>query len=141
MAYPAASWSALRSSVSWNRSSIRITKLQNCSKLKVRFLKGENMQLIEPGDRAEFDAILRRHHLAQSDFSLTAIDTTDPKTDELSGLQGELTVTRLSTGQVRQYLISDSTSWLDLFRHDITDRVYIGQENNSRPSRTSDQSS
>lgn len=99
------------------------------------------MQLIEPGDRAEFDAILRRHHLAQSDFSLTAIDTTDPKTDELSGLQGELTVTRLSTGQVRQYLISDSTSWLDLFRHDITDRVYIGQENNSRPSRTSDQSS
>jgi len=85
------------------------------------------MQLIEPRDMAEFDAILRRHHLAQSDFSLTAIDTTDPKTDELSGLQGELTVTRKSTDQTRQYLISDSTSWLDLFRNDITDRVFIRQ--------------
>lgn len=74
------------------------------------------MQLIEPGDIAEFGAILRRHHLAQSDFSLTAIDITDPKTDEVSGLEGELTVTRTSTGQTRQYLISDNTSWLDLFR-------------------------
>lgn len=90
------------------------------------------MQLIEPSDMAEFDAILRRHHLAQSDFSLTAIDTTDPKTDELSGLQGELTVTRKSTGQTRQYLISDSASWLDVFCHDIADRVFIGQESDSR---------
>ena len=92
------------------------------------------MQLIDPRDMAAFDAILRRHHLAQSDFSLTVIDTTDPKTDEVSGLQGELTVTRKSTGQTKQYLISDSTSWLDLFRHDITDRVFLGQENSSRPS-------
>ncbi|MTW09022.1 transcriptional regulator [Pseudoduganella eburnea] len=87
------------------------------------------MQLIEPGEKAEFDAILRRHHLAQSDFSLSAIDTTDPKTDELSGLQGELTVTRRSTGQTKQYFISDSTSWLDLFRHDIADRVFLGRQN------------
>lgn len=93
------------------------------------------MQLIEPRDIAEFDAILRRHHLAQSDFSLTAIDTTDPKTDEVSGLQGELTVTRKSTGQTKQYLISDSTSWIDLFRHDIADRVFLGQGSNSSPSR------
>jgi len=86
------------------------------------------MQLIEPGDKAEFDAILRRHNLAQSDFSLTAIDTTDPKTDELSGLQGELTVTRRSTGQTKQYFISDSTSWLDLVRHDIAGRVFLGRQ-------------
>lgn len=93
------------------------------------------MQLIEPRDIAEFNAILRRHHLPQSDFSLTAIDTTDPKTDEVSGLQGELTVTRKSTGQTKQYLISDSTSWVDLFRHDIADQVFLGPESNSRPSR------
>jgi len=99
------------------------------------------MQLLEPGDIAEFDVILRRHHLAQSDFSLTAIDTTDPKTDELSGLQGELTVTRKSTGKTKQYFISDSASWLDVFRHDIADRVFIRQENNSRQSQTKDQAS
>lgn len=93
------------------------------------------MQLIEPRDIEEFDAILRRHHLAQSDFSLTAIDTTDPKTDEVSGLQGELTVTRKSTGQTKQYLISDSTSWIDLFRHDITDQVFLDPQSNFRPSR------
>lgn len=94
------------------------------------------MQLIEQRDIAEFESILRQHHLAQQDFSVTAIDTTDPKTDEVSGLQGELTVTRKSTGKTRQYLISDNTSWLDLFRHDITDRVFVGGENRSRPFRT-----
>jgi len=93
------------------------------------------MQLIEQRDIAEFEAILRQHHLAQQDFSLTAIDTTDPKSDEISGLQGELTVIRKSTGKTKQYLISDNTSWLDLFRHDITDRVFVGRENSSRPSR------
>ncbi|KQZ28207.1 hypothetical protein [Duganella sp. Root1480D1] len=94
------------------------------------------MQLIEQRDIAEFESILRQYRLAQQDFSVTAIDTTDPKTDEVSGLQGELTVTRKSTGKTRQYLISDNTSWLDLFRHDITDRVFVGRENSSRPSRT-----
>lgn len=93
------------------------------------------MQLIEQRDIAEFESILRQHHLAQQDFSLTAIDTTDPKTDEVSGLQGELTVMRKSTGKTKQYLISDNTSWLDLFRHDITDRVFVGRESRSWPSR------
>lgn len=86
------------------------------------------MQLIETDDVAEFEAILRRHRMARSDFSLSATDTTDPKTDEIPALQGELTVRRTSTGQVRQYLISDSTSWLELFRNDIRGGAFVGQD-------------
>ncbi|KQV61513.1 MULTISPECIES: hypothetical protein [unclassified Duganella] len=97
------------------------------------------MQLIEQRDIAEFESILRQHHLAQQDFSLSAVDTTDPKTDEVSGLQGELTVMRKSTGKSKQYLISDNTSWLELFRHDITDRVFVGRGNSSRLSRLNPQ--
>ena len=77
------------------------------------------MELLEAEDIAEFRKILRRNHFLLSDFSLSATDTTDPKTDEVPALQGELTVRRKSTGQTKQYLISDSTSWLDLFRNDI----------------------
>jgi hypothetical protein len=78
------------------------------------------MELLEAEDIAEFRKILRRNHFLLSDFSLSATDTTDPKTDEVPALQGELTVRRKSTGQTKQYLISDSTSWLDLFRNDIS---------------------
>lgn len=73
------------------------------------------MELIEPADMKEFEYILRTNRLLRTDFSLSATDTTDPKTDEVPALQGELTIRRKSTGQTKQYLISDSTSWLDLF--------------------------
>jgi len=86
------------------------------------------MELIEAEDVAEFQRILRSNRLIRADFSLSATDTTDPKTDEVSGLQGELTVRRKSTGQTKQYLISDSTSWLDLFRHDIRGGAFVGQD-------------
>jgi len=86
------------------------------------------MQLIEAEDLAEFQRILRHHRLIRADFSLSATDTTDPKTDEVAGLQGELTVRRKSTGQTKQYLISDSTSWLDLFRNDIQGGAFVGQD-------------
>lgn len=86
------------------------------------------MELIEAEDVAEFQRILRSNRLIRADFSLSATDTTDPKTDEVPGLQGELTVRRKSTGQTRQYLISDSTSWLDLFRNDIKGGAFVGQD-------------
>lgn len=85
------------------------------------------MELIDIGDVAEFEKILRAHHMARADFTLKSVDTTDPKTDEVSGMQGELTVRRRSTGQVKQYLISDNTSWLDLFRNDIKGGAFVGQ--------------
>ena len=86
------------------------------------------MELIEAEDVAEFQRILRSNRLIRADFSLSATDTTDPKTDEIPGLQGELTVRRKSTGQTKQYLISDSTSWLDLFRNDIKGGAFAGQD-------------
>lgn len=86
------------------------------------------MELIEAKEIAEFEEILRRNRLIRADFSLSATDTTDPKTDEIPALQGELTVKRKSTGQTKQYLISDSTSWLDLFRNDIKGGAFVGQD-------------
>ena len=77
------------------------------------------MELIEAEDMAEFENILRSHKMDSADFSLSATDTTDPKTDEVVGIQGELTVHCKSTGQSRQYVFSDSAPWLELFRHDI----------------------
>lgn len=87
------------------------------------------MQLIETDDVAEFEDILRKNRMARGDFSLSAIDITDPKTDEILALQGELTVRCTSTGQAKQYLISDSTSWLELFRNDIRGGAFVGQDN------------
>lgn len=86
------------------------------------------MELIEAEELAEFENILRRHRLARAEFSLQATDTTDPKTDEVRALQGELTVCRASTGQSRQYLIGDSSSWLELFRNDIQCGAFVGQD-------------
>ncbi|UGQ48825.1 transcriptional regulator [Massilia endophytica] len=86
------------------------------------------MELLETDDIAEFQKILRRNRWTLADFSLSATDTTDPKTDEVPALQGELTVRRKSTGQTKQYLISDSTSWLDLFRNDIKGGAFVGQD-------------
>jgi len=86
------------------------------------------MELLEAEDLSEFRNILRASRLSRADFSLSATDTTDPKTDEVPGMQGELTVRRKSTGQARQYLISDATSWLDLFRNDIKGGAFVGQD-------------
>lgn len=85
------------------------------------------MELLEANDVTEFENILRRHRMPRADFSLSATDITDPKTDEVLALQGELTVRRTSTGQTKQYLLSDATSWLDLFRNDIRGGAFIAQ--------------
>jgi hypothetical protein len=86
------------------------------------------MEMIETAELAEFEEILRKHRMARADFSLSATDTTDPKTDEVAAIQGELTICRNSTGQAKQYLISDCNSWLDLFRSDIQGGAFVGQD-------------
>lgn len=86
------------------------------------------MELIESEEFDEFDNILRRHRLARKEFSLKSTDTTDPKSDEVQALQGEVVVRRESTGETREYLISDHTSWLELFRDDIRGGAFVGQD-------------
>jgi hypothetical protein len=86
------------------------------------------MELIDAEDVAEFQRILRSNRLPRADFSLCATDTTDPTTDEVPGLQGEFTIRRKSTGQNKQCLINDSTSWFDLFRNDIKGGAFVAQD-------------
>lgn len=86
------------------------------------------MQLIDRDDMAEFERILRQHRMVRSDFSVDATDITDPKTDEIPGLQAEVTVRRASTGRAKHYLFSDSSSWLELFRNDINGGAFVGQD-------------
>lgn len=78
------------------------------------------MELIEQNEMNDFHAILRNHHIDIADFSLSEIDTTDPKSDEIFPLQGFLTVTRTSNGMRKQYVIGDGTpSWVELFQKDL----------------------
>ena len=55
------------------------------------------MRLIEADERQAFLATLQRKGLAEGEFELLETDTTDPKGDESVGLQGYVTITRLST--------------------------------------------
>jgi hypothetical protein len=81
--------------------------------------KGPNMRLIEPDEHQDFLATLKRNGLAESDFNLLETDTTDPKGDENLGLQGFVTITRLSTQVTKEYAISDESDWLEHFRKDL----------------------
>ncbi|WP_395398742.1 transcriptional regulator [Pseudoduganella sp. UC29_106] len=85
------------------------------------------MELIEAEELAEFEHILRENRLPPNEFSLKATDTTDPKTDEIQALQGELTICRESTGQTKQYVIGDGNSWLMLFRNDVRSGAFLDQ--------------
>ncbi len=67
------------------------------------------MRLIEADERQTFLATLQRKGLAEGEFELLETDTTDPKGDENVGLQGYVTVTRLSTQIAR---VSDRISKL-----------------------------
>lgn len=77
------------------------------------------MELIEPDERRDFEAVLARHNLAANDFEFSEIDTTDPKTDEIFALAGTLTVTRKSTGRKKQYPIGDGSIWVAEFQRDL----------------------
>lgn len=82
------------------------------------------MQLIEPVERQDFLAILQRKGLAEGEFELMETDTTDPKGDENFGLQGYVTVTRLSTRITREYPIGYETEWVQHFRQDLEAGVF-----------------
>ncbi|AXW61197.1 MULTISPECIES: transcriptional regulator [Ralstonia] len=77
------------------------------------------MRLIEPDEQREFLATLQRNGQAEDDFELLEVDTTDPKGDENLGLQGYVTVTRLSTKITREYPLGDGADWVQHFRKDI----------------------
>jgi hypothetical protein len=64
---------------------------------------GRKMQLIEPDERQAFVATLQRKGLAEGEFELLETETTDPMGDENVGLQGYVTVTRLSTQIASEY--------------------------------------
>ena len=82
------------------------------------------MQLIEPVEHLDFLAILQRKGLAEGEFELVGTDTTDPKGDENFGLQGYVTVTRLSTQITREYPIGYETDWVQHFRQDLEAGVF-----------------
>jgi hypothetical protein len=77
------------------------------------------MRLIEPDEHKDFLATLERSGLAEGDFDLLETDTTDPKGDENLGLQGYVSITRLSTQVTKEYAISDESDWLEHFKKDL----------------------
>jgi hypothetical protein len=62
---------------------------------------------------------LQRKGLAEGEFELLETDTTDAKGDENVGLQGYVTVTRLSTQIAREYSLGFETGWVQHFRQDL----------------------
>jgi len=82
------------------------------------------MELIEPDEKNDFEALLALHNLNKDDFELSEIDTTDPKTDEIFALTGTLTVVRKSTGKEKQYPIGDGSVWVTEFERDIVEGFF-----------------
>jgi hypothetical protein len=82
------------------------------------------MRLIEADERQAFLATLQRKGLAEGEFELLETDTTDPKGDENVGLQGYVTVTRLSTQIAREYPIGFEAGWMQHFRQDLEAGVF-----------------
>ena len=86
------------------------------------------MRLIEPDEQQDFLATLQRNGLAADDFELVETDTTDPKGDENFGLQGYVTVTRLSTQVTREYPIGYETDWVQHFKKDLEAGIFDKSE-------------
>ncbi|MFM0327892.1 transcriptional regulator [Caballeronia glebae] len=86
------------------------------------------MRLIEPDEHKDFLATLQRSGLAEDDFALLETDTTDPKGDENLGLQGYVTIARLSTQVKREYVIGDESDWLQHFTRDLEAGVFNRRE-------------
>ncbi len=82
------------------------------------------MRLIKLDEKQDFLAVLQRNGLAASDFELLETDTTDPKGDENFGLQGYVTVTRLSTQVTREYPIGYETDWV----HEMRSCMPLGRQ-------------
>jgi hypothetical protein len=82
------------------------------------------MRLIEPDEYQDFLSTVQGRGLAEDDFEVQETDTTDPKGDENFGLQGYVTVTRLSTNITREYPIGYETNWAQHFRQDLEAGVF-----------------
>jgi hypothetical protein len=82
------------------------------------------MELIEPDEMTEFNAVLARYQLDAADFALSEIDTTDPKTDEILALTGILTVTQKSKDRQKQYPIGDGSTWVAEFQRDVIEGYF-----------------
>ncbi len=82
------------------------------------------MQLIEPDEYQNFLSALQRQHLPKSDFTILETDMTDPKSDENFGLQGYVTITRLSTQVTKEYVLGDAGDWARFFKRDLDAGVF-----------------
>lgn len=77
------------------------------------------MRLIEAVELREFSDILRRRSCSVTDFELYELDTTDPKSDELSPIKGYVEIRRKFNNAVREYATGDGTSWVSVFEKDL----------------------
>ena len=82
------------------------------------------MRLIEPDEYQDFLSTVQGRGLAEDDFEVQEMDTTDPKGDENFGLQGYVTVRRRSTNITREYPIGYETDWMQHFRQDLEAGVF-----------------
>jgi hypothetical protein len=81
------------------------------------------MSVIAPDERADFLAVLRRHHLAESDFVLQETGATDV-VDEVYPLRGSVTVVRTSSLREREYQTGHGTAWTVEFERDVIRGVF-----------------
>ncbi|MGF6820539.1 hypothetical protein OKW33_007433 [Paraburkholderia atlantica] len=81
------------------------------------------MSVIAPDERADFLAVLRRHHLAESDFVLQETGATDI-VDEVYPLRGSVTVVRTSSLREREYQTGHGTAWTVEFENDVIRGVF-----------------
>ena len=77
------------------------------------------MKLIEAYELQQFSEVLARRACSPADFELQELDTTDPKSDELSPLKGTVNIRRKSNATAREYPIGDGTAWVDAFEKDL----------------------
>ena len=85
---------------------------------------GNQMKLIEQGEKDDFQAVLKRFNLSEGDFNLAETDTTDPHTDEIFALTGFVVVTQKSTSLKVQYPIGDGSRWVEEFERDVERNLF-----------------
>lgn len=77
------------------------------------------MTLIEADELRQFSEILKNRCFTFADFELNELDTTDPKSDELSPIKGFVEIRRKSNNAIREYTTGDSTTWVSSFAKDL----------------------
>lgn len=77
------------------------------------------MSIIAADERADFVAVLHRHHLAESDFTIQESGAPEA-VDEVYPLLGYVTVIRCSTLKEKGYRVGHGTAWTAEFDRDLT---------------------